>query len=62
MAGKIVIKQTGSNIGTKPAQRATLRALGLRKINAERTHDDNSVIRGMIDKVRHLIEVRELNE
>ncbi len=60
--GKLIIKQTGSKIGTKPKQRATLTALGLRKINAERVHEDNEVIRGMIDKVRHLVEVRPFSE
>ncbi len=58
MADKIVVKQVGSRIGTKPKQRATLWALGLRRINSERVHDDNEIIRGMIDKVQHLIEVR----
>lgn len=59
MAKKIIIKQVRSSIGTKPKQRKTLRGLGLRKINAEREHEDNAVIRGMIDKVNHLVEVRE---
>ena len=62
MAGKIVIKQTGSKIGTKPKQKATLWALGLRKINSERVHEDNAVIRGMIDKVKHLVEVKPHGE
>ena len=61
MSKKLVIKQVRSNIGTLPKQKDTLRALGLRKINAEREHDDNPVIRGMIDKVRHLVEVKEIN-
>ncbi len=59
MSEKIIIKQIRSKIGVKPAQKATLRALGLRKMNAERIHEDNAVIRGMIDKVRHLIEVKK---
>ena len=58
MAGKIIIKQTGSKISAKPKQRATLRALGLRKMNAERVHEDNEVILGMINRVRHLVDVR----
>ena len=62
MAKKIIIKQIKSAIGTKPKQRATLRALGLRKINSERTHDNNDVIKGMIDKVKYLIEVRNLSK
>ena len=58
MSNKIVIKQIRSKIGAKPKQKATLRALGLRKMNAERTHENNKVIKGMIDKVRHLVEIR----
>jgi len=61
MAGKLVVKQKRSSIGILPGQRDTLRALGLRKINAEREHADNPVIRGMIDKVKHLVEVKEIN-
>lgn len=59
MAKKLQITQKKSSIGCKPAQRATLRGLGLRKISATREHDDTKVIRGMIDKVKHLIEVVE---
>jgi large subunit ribosomal protein L30 len=61
MAKKIAIKQIKSIITEKPKQRATLRALGLRKMNAVREHDDTPVIRGMIDKVKHLVEVTEIN-
>ncbi len=61
MAKKLVIKQTRSSIGALPKQRDTLIALGLRKINAEREHDNNPVIRGMVNKVRHLVEVKEIN-
>ncbi|MBN2039512.1 MAG: 50S ribosomal protein L30 [Spirochaetes bacterium] len=62
MSKQIVIKQIKSNIGTKPKQRATLKALGLRRLNAERTHEDSAVIKGMIDKVKHLVEVKELSK
>jgi large subunit ribosomal protein L30 len=62
MSEKIIIKQIKSKIGTKPNQKATLRALGLRKMSAERVHDDNAVIRGMIDKVKHLVEVKKLDK
>ena len=60
MANKIAVKQIKSRIGVKPKLRATLRALGLRRINAERVHDDTPVIRGMVKKVIHLVEVREI--
>ena len=62
MAKQIVIKQIKSNIGTKPKQRATLKALGLRKLNAERAHEGTAVIKGMIDKVKHLVEVKEVSK
>ena len=60
MAKKILVKQIKSIITEKPNQRATLRALGLRRMNAVREHDDTPVIRGMINKVRHLVEVTEI--
>jgi len=61
MANKLVIIQKRSSIGILPKQRDTLVALGLRKINAVREHDDTPVIRGMINKVKHLVEVKEIN-
>ncbi len=61
MAKKLLVKQIRSSICTKPKQRATLVALGLRKISDTREHDDNPVIRGMITKVHHLVEVKEIN-
>ncbi len=57
---QIRIRQVKSKIGTRPEHRKTLRALGLRKMNAERIHEDNRVIRGMINKVQHLVEVEEV--
>ena len=60
MAKKLLIKQIKSKIGAKPKHRATLRALGLRRMNAERIHEDTTVIRGMINNVIHLIEVKEI--
>ena len=62
MARKLLVKQVRSSIGTKPKQQDTLRALGLRKISAERVHSDNAVIRGMIDKVKHLVSVQEIDK
>ncbi|HPO46953.1 MAG TPA: 50S ribosomal protein L30 [Spirochaetota bacterium] len=62
MANRIEIKQIMSRNGKKPNQRKTLTALGLRKMNAVRVHDDNPVIRGMIMKVKHLVEVREIKK
>jgi large subunit ribosomal protein L30 len=39
-----------------------MKALGLRKMNATAIHADTPVIRGMVAKVQHLVEVRELND
>lgn len=55
----IKIKQTKSLIGKTPVQRATIKALGLRKINHVVEHEDNAAIRGMIFKVKHMVEVVE---
>ena len=60
MAKKILIKQIKSDIGSKPKQKLTLKALGLRKMNSERIHDDTDVIRGMINRVSHLVDVKEM--
>ncbi|MCB9228310.1 MAG: 50S ribosomal protein L30 [Deltaproteobacteria bacterium] len=52
---KIKVTQTGSVIARPDAQRKILRALGLRGIGQSRVHRDNNCIRGMVNKVRHLI-------
>ncbi len=54
---KLRITQIRSAIGTKPAQRATLKALGLRRIRHEVVQEDNAVTRGMIKRVVHLVTV-----
>ncbi len=54
---KLKITQTRSVINTSMRQRRTLHALGLRRIRHSVTQDDTPVIKGMIDKVRHLVEV-----
>lgn len=59
---KLKITQTRSTIGCKKNQIATMEALGLRKIRSEKIHEDNAVIRGMIEKVKHLVSVEEIEE
>lgn len=59
MAKKITIKLVRSTIARKPNQQLTLKALGLTKINQEVVKEDNEAIRGMINTVKHLIEVKE---
>ena len=56
---KLKITQTRSTTRRPQSQRATLAALGLRRIRHSVTHDDTPQIRGMIDKVHHLVEVEE---
>ena len=53
----IKIKQTKSRIGAPVNQRRTLDALGLRKLNKTVEVEDNASIRGMINKVHHLVTV-----
>jgi large subunit ribosomal protein L30 len=48
-----------SLIGEKPKARATVRSLGLRKLHASVEHADTPDIRGMVHRVRHLVEVEE---
>jgi len=55
----ITLTQVRSEIGGKPKTRATLRALGLRRIGHTNTLPDRPEIRGMIARVPHLIEVKE---
>lgn len=57
--GTVTVKQTASVIGRVEKQRQTLQGLGLRKIGAVKTLEDTPAIRGMIFKVRHLVEVQE---
>jgi large subunit ribosomal protein L30 len=60
MAGDTIkVTQTGSPIGRRKDQRATLVGLGLNKIRRSRTLEDTPAVRGMIDKVRHLVTVEE---
>ena len=49
-----------SPIGAKPKHRATIEALGLKKINAVVVQKDNDAMRGMIHHVKHLIKVEEV--
>jgi len=55
----VKVTQIRSTIGTKPKQRGTLRALGLRGIGQSNTLDDGPVLRGMLARVPHLVEIEE---
>ncbi|MDG2028581.1 MAG: 50S ribosomal protein L30 [Acidimicrobiales bacterium] len=62
MMATIKVTQVRSAIGTKPKQRATLRALGLRGIGRTNEIEDGPVVRGMIARVPHLITVEDGTE
>ncbi|GAO30004.1 50S ribosomal protein L30 [Geofilum rubicundum] len=54
---KIKVTQVRSKIRCTSRQKKTLESLGLRKLNATVEHEENPVIMGMVDKVRHLVSV-----
>jgi large subunit ribosomal protein L30 len=59
-SGKTVtVEQTGSPIGRRSDQEATLKGLGLNKRHRRRTLEDTPAVRGMISKVQHLVRVVE---
>jgi large subunit ribosomal protein L30 len=55
----VTVVQTGSPIGRRGDQEATLKGLGLNKRHRRRVLEDTPAIRGMIDKVKHLLRVEE---
>jgi large subunit ribosomal protein L30 len=59
---KINVTWIKSGIGYNQSQKRTLKALGFHRLNQSVTHDDTASIRGMINKVRHLVRVEESNE
>ena len=59
---KLQIKLVRSTIGTTHNQRKNVEALGLRKREQVVVKEDNAQIRGMITKVKHLVEVTEIAE
>jgi large subunit ribosomal protein L30 len=59
---QIKVTQVKSSIGTNPKHRATLRALGLRRLGQSNVLPDRSEIRGMIARVPHLVTVEQASE
>jgi large subunit ribosomal protein L30 len=55
----VTLVQTGSPIGRRSDQEATLKGLGLNKRHRQRTLEDTPAVRGMIRKVQHLVRVVE---
>lgn len=58
---KLQVTWFKSGIGYAERQRRTLRALGFKRLNQWVVHEDSASIRGMINKVRHLVKVEETN-
>ncbi len=54
----IKIKQVRSRINCPKDQKRTLDALGLKKTGRVVEHEDNPAIRGMVNKVKHLVEIQ----
>jgi large subunit ribosomal protein L30 len=61
MAGKLRITWVKSSIGFAKDQKATIRALGLKRLHHTVEHDDTRSIRGMARKVQHLVRVEEVS-
>ena len=59
-AKKIKVTLVRSTIGQKPPKRATVRSLGLKKINSTVEHEVNPAILGMVAAVSHLVKVEEI--
>jgi large subunit ribosomal protein L30 len=57
---KLRITYAKSAIGYKKDQKRTVKALGLTKLNQTVEHDDTAVIRGMVNKVSHLVSIEEV--
>jgi large subunit ribosomal protein L30 len=56
---KLRITWIKSDIGYEKSQRQTLRSLGFHRLNQSVVHEDTSSLRGMVNKVRHLVKVEE---
>lgn len=57
---KLKVTLIKSSIGSTKRQKATLEALGLRKMNQVVEHEDSPQVLGMINKMRHLVKVEEV--
>ncbi len=56
---KLNITQVRSRIGATEIQKKNLAALGLKKIGQSVQHEDSAIIKGMIERVKHLVTVEE---
>ena len=60
MNARLKITLVKSPIGYCKRQRGTVRALGLRRLNSSVEHEDVATIRGMVEKISHLVTVEEV--
>lgn len=60
MADKLKVTLVKSTIGAIPKHRATVEALGLRKLNKTATLPNNAATLGMVKQVQHLVKVEEI--
>ena len=56
----LTITQVKSRIGASAQQRKNLDALGLKKINQSVEHSDSVIIKGMLERVKHLVKIEEV--
>ncbi|MBF4162971.1 50S ribosomal protein L30 [Nocardioides acrostichi] len=59
--GQLKVEQKKSTIGCKANQRASMRSLGLKRIGDVVVKEDRPEIRGMVNTVRHLVTVEEVD-
>lgn len=60
MADKLKVTLVKSTIGSIPKHVKTVEALGLRKLNKSVELPNNAAVKGMVNKVRHLVKVEEI--
>jgi large subunit ribosomal protein L30 len=58
---RLQIKLVRSPFGKKPKQRSTVKALGLKKMHQVVEHEPTPAVLGMVEKVSHLVEVKEID-
>ena len=59
---RLKITWVKSSIGRPANQKGVIRALGLRRLHASVVHDDSPTVRGMVNKISHLLTVQEVIE
>lgn len=57
---RLKITQVKSRIGATKQQCRNLDALGLKRINASVEHDDSAIIKGMLERVKHMVRIEEV--